>query len=150
MRSKGASIWLAASVAALVLACAIAGCGGSSEAAPLTRAAFVKQANAICQRAQVERKKGTQEAISAAAEADGSGEADAFAGALLEPVKTMTGELGDLGPPKKDEKQVEEIIAAFEGATEELEANIGSSQAPDAFAEADKLAVQYGMTECVI
>jgi hypothetical protein len=150
MRKKGASIWLAACLVALALAGAIVGCGGSSEAAPLTRAAFVKQANGICARAQDERKKGTKEAASAASGVDESEEEDALADALLEPVKTMTGELDDLGPPKKHEEQIGAIIAAFEDGTEKLETDLGSSQAPNAFAKADKLAVRYGLTACII
>lgn len=143
---------LAAALAAAILACAIAGCGSSSKAdsPPLSKPAFAKQANAICHEAAAARKQGTKEAVSKAAEADESEEAEVLTEALLAPVKTMTEELGELGPPKHQEKQVEEIIAAFEGGIEELEANPESSHAPSAFAEANELAARYGLTECAI
>lgn len=142
----------AAALAAAILVCAIAGCGSSSKAdsPPLSKPAFVKQGNAICQEAAEERKQGTQEAVSKAAEADESEEAEVLTEALLVPVKKMTEELGELGPPRHQKKQVEEIIAAFEGGIEELEANPESSHAPSAFAEANELAARYGLTECAI
>lgn len=150
------ALWVArffgAAGALLILAVVVAGCGGSSDAqgAPLPKPVFVKQANAICQRATEARKQASKEATSKAAEVDESEEAQVFTEALLASVKTMTEELGELGPPKHQEKQVEGIIVAFEGGIEEIEANPESSQVPFAFAEANKLAAAYGLTECSI
>jgi hypothetical protein len=126
----------------------IAGCGSSSEAAPLTKAAFVKQGNAICHRAAEDRKRGTREVVSSAADADD--EAGALTEALLAPVKTMTEELGDLGPPKRQEKQLETIVSAFEAGVAKVEEDPGSSRTPFVFDKADKLAAQFGLTECSI
>ena len=129
----------------------VAGCGSSdSHSAPLTKSAFVEQANGICKHATEERKQGTEEAVAKASEAGESEEAQVFTETLLAPVETMTEELGDLGPPRHLEDQVEAIIAAFEGGTEELEADPGFAKAPSAFSEANELAARYGLTECTI
>jgi hypothetical protein len=135
----------------LTIAVIVAGCGsGDSQSAPLTKSAFVEQANGICKNATEERQQGTKEAVAKAAEADESDEAQVFTETLLAPVETMTEELGDLGPPKQQEKQVEAIIAAFEGGAEELEADPGFTKGSTAFSEANELAARYGLTECTI
>jgi len=135
----------------LAIVLIVAGCGSSdSQSEPLTKVAFVKQGNEICHRATEERKQGTKEAVAKAAEADASDEVQVFTETLLAPVETMTEELGDLGPPKREEKQVEAIIAAFEGGTEKLEAEPGLAEAPSAYLEANKLAMRFGLTECTI
>jgi hypothetical protein len=129
----------------------VAGCGSSnSQSEPLTKTAFIQQGNEICHRATEERKQGTKEAISKAADADKSDEAQVFIETLLAPVETMTDELGELGPPKREERQVEAIIAAFEGGTKKIEADPGLAQAPSAYSEANELAARYGLTECTI
>jgi hypothetical protein len=69
---------------------------------------------------------------------------------LVAPVGTMAEELGGLGPPKGDEKQVAAIVKAFEAGVAKLEADPLASNAPSAFAKADELAAAYGLTDCVI
>jgi hypothetical protein len=132
------SIVLAGTLAAV-------GCGGSGDAAPLTRAQFIDQANAICSNSETERSTATREAAG-----DGE-EAAPVTKAALQPVQQMAEELGDLGPPAGDEREVEAIIASFEKGIKKLEASstdLVSTIA--AFERADELADEYGLTSCAI
>lgn len=70
--------------------------------------------------------------------------------AALPSIRTMTEEIGEIGFPKGDEAQVQAILAAFEAAIEEVEATPDPTTAAVAFAEADKLAENYGLVECTI
>jgi hypothetical protein len=123
------------------------GCG-SGDSEPLTKADFAKQANAICAKAEEERNKGSKEL--ADKEVASPEEAEVASEALLGPVSTMTEELGELGPPKGDEKQVEAIISAFEAGLAKLEAEPTSERSAFAFAKANELALDFGLTSCTI
>jgi hypothetical protein len=145
-----ASVGLIAGVLAI-------GCGGSSSggststssvstsSGPLDKSEFVQQANAICANAESER----DEVLRSAGGAEPTG--GELAMDALPPVQKMTEELGELTPPAGDEKQVTRIVAAFEAGIEKIEANPGDLNADiAAFAEADRLAEAYGLTECTI
>lgn len=149
---------------AVVVLWVASGCGsGSSSGAtssestttaapttPLSKPEFARRANAICRNAAAQRREAQKEAIAKGEEVARSEEAKVAMEALVAPVGSMTEELAELGAPKGEEKQVEAIIAAFEAGIESLEANPVSSHAATAFARADKLAVEYGLTDCVI
>jgi hypothetical protein len=133
----------------VAIAAAAIGCGGSAEAKPLTKAEFVLQANEICQGAEEERKQGEEELVEGDQADQAEGEEEVVE-ALVAPVGTMAEELGDLGPPKGDEKQVAAIVKAFEAGVAKLEADPLASDAASAFAKADELAAAYGLSECEI
>lgn len=134
----------AALLALALLALVVAGCGGSSDAAPLKKSQFVKEADQICATAQQERA-GQKEELT---ESEDSGEE--IMQLLLEPVQKMTDELGDLGPPEGQEKEVEAIIAAYEEGIAQLEAEPGGPEAVSAFDKANGLAEGYGLSGCTI
>lgn len=140
---------LALTAMALVVVAAV-GCGGSSEAAPLKRSAFIKQGNAICAETQAERADQEEELKDESGESGDSEEAEAVMGVLLGPVDKMTDELGNLGAPAGQEKEVEAIIAAFEKAASNLEEQPTGPKAVSAFDEANQMAVAYGLSECAI
>jgi hypothetical protein len=146
LREKVRQIGIAAAVAGLLATLAL-GCGGSSEAAPLKKPQFVKQANAVCVTTQAEREAQGKEI---AKQGSSSEDPEAVMQQLLEPVEKMTQELGNLGPPKGDEKQVEAIIEAYEAAASKLEADPGGADSSSAFDQANKLAAAYGLTDCTI
>lgn len=125
-----------------------AGCGGSSEAAPLTKATFVQQANAICVNANKERSQATKDL-----EDEGSGGADeATAGteSLTAPVQAMAEEIGDLGAPKGDEKEVKAIVDAFEAGVVQLDEDPVGPGAASAFTKANEMAAGYGLSDCSV
>ena len=134
----------------LLLAVAAIGCGGSSDPEPLSKSAFVEQANAICGNYAKEQKQVGEEVVAASESADPSEEAVAGTEKLVAPVKTMTDELSDLGPPKGDEKEVAAIIGAFEAGAAQLEAEPGGPDSVSAFDKANALATSYGLSDCTI
>lgn len=150
-KGKPGSLTIAAFivVALVTLVAVAAGCGSdSSEAAPLTKSAFVKEANEICVAATKERGQATKQL-----DDEGEGGADEVSAgteALTAPVQTMAEELGDLGAPKGDEKEVEQIVDAFEAGVAELEDEPVGTDAASAFAEANEMAAAYGLSDCSV
>lgn len=132
-----------------VLLAVIPGCGDSTEAAPLKKPQFIQQANEICRHSEDERKRALREATEqSAGEPD---QADLVTEAALPPIRTMTDELAELGAPRGDEKEVEEIVAGFERGIEMLEeapTDVPANMA--AFGEATEAAEAYGLISCGI
>lgn len=134
----------------VVLAALIAGCGGSSDAAPLKKPQFVKQANAICDSAQAERQALGKKFAGGGEGSGDSAEAEEVMGEILEPVETMTEQLAELGPPKGEEKEVEAIVSAFEAANAKLAAEPDGGNPVAAYDKANGLAAAYGLSSCSI
>lgn len=124
----------------------VQGCGGG-DSEPLRKAEFLQQGNEICKVANAEREEGSKESVNGSSEA---GDMEGFVTEVaLPPIQKMTSELGDLGAPKGDEKQVEAIVQGFESSAEQLEGDpVGVTS--DSFSAASKQAAAYGLTECVI
>ena len=134
---------------ALVAAMLIYGCGGG-DPEPLPKTAFLKQGNEICARAEKTRAEDSK-ALAENEGGSGDEELESFVSDAVAPsVGDMTSELGDLGAPKGEEKQVEKIIAEYEAGLEKLEAEPKLMLEGDPFAAANKMAGEYGLTECVI
>lgn len=132
-------------VCLIALAVAAAGCGeDSSKAEPLSKSAFIQQADAICANATKERNQASKELP----EGGGGSSDEAAAGieTLVSPITVMAEELGELTPPKGDEQQVEEIVDAFEAGVGELEEDPASPEAASAFAKANEEAENYGLS----
>jgi hypothetical protein len=135
---------------ALLCAAILAGCGGSGDD-PLTKAEFVKRADAICARG--ERTKDT--ALEAffrehQQQLQKSDEEDLVTEVALPPIQTMTGELADLSPPADEKETTGAIVGGYEAAVREIERDpaivISSTASP--FAKANKLAARYGLKTC--
>ena len=136
---------------ALLSASILAGCGSGGGDA-LTKAEFVKQANAICARG--ERTKDTAlEAFfreNQQTQLQKSDEEGLVTEVALPPIQTMTEELAELAPPADEKKATGAIVGGYEAAAREIERNpaivISSSASP--FAKANKLAARYGLETC--
>jgi hypothetical protein len=148
LREKGREFAAAVLATVLLVALVFAGCGDSSEAAPLKKPAFVQQANAICVNATQERKQASKELTED--EGDGSDEATAATEALVAPVQSMATELSELGIPKGDDKEIEEIVAAFEAGATKLEEDPAGPDAASAFTKANEKAAAYGLDDCSV
>lgn len=143
-------------VVALGLIAGGCGSGGDSGATPAPtpdKAAFIKSADAICEKTDKKQKKG-QLAFSAE-HPKGSGnrslEEEAVLAVGLPPVQEEAEELGKLPRPSGDGAKIEEIVKGLEGAVKKAEAKPGlllqeGSSGP--FAEVFKLAQEYGFKAC--
>jgi hypothetical protein len=138
----------------LLTAASIAsGCGSSSEAAPLSKAAFVKEGNAICLQAREEQGSALKEAASDSGGDSVSGEAEAeefVTEIALPPIEQMTEELADLGVPKGDEKRVAAIVTGLERGIAKSEADPSSAMTDASFVAVNRLAEAYGLADCTI
>jgi hypothetical protein len=140
-------------IAALLTAClvvlTVAGCGGSSQAETLKKPEFIKQADAICTESQKEREEAVNSATEGGAEPS---KAQLVTDTILPTVQQMTKELGELGAPEGDEKEVQAIIDAINSAAREVAAHAEGTLEQDvaAFKHADQLAEEYGLANCTI
>jgi hypothetical protein len=133
------------------LAALIAGCGddedsssgeGSSDAP--TKAEYLEEGNAIC--AKYNRQ--LDELFPQIPGQPGTPAFDSFAQEEIIPIlETQISEVDALTPPEGDEETTQAI---FDAANEGLETvkDDPSTLAGDAFAEANQLANDYGLTEC--
>jgi len=117
----------------------------SSEA--LTKEEFVAQANAICAQGNKEIDAAANDVFSSGKPSPAEME-DFVTQDLLPSVEDQVQQISELPPPEGDEEQVQEILDAAEQGIEEGKSDPQSFQKADPFAEANQLAVAYGMKEC--
>ncbi len=114
-------------MAAAVAVAVLSGCGGDSEAASLTKAEYVEQANEIC----AERKQEWDSALASyRKEAQNAGDnvklqrelaEKALADSMLPALKQQLESFEDLGAPEGKEKQAEKMVKSLSEAVQEIE-----------------------------
>lgn len=128
------------------------GADGNSSSAPLTKAQFVKKADAICENVPVRYRKllGEFEKEQKKQGKPKPSVAESNLAAAVPPLPEAAEELEALNPPSGDEQKVEAMIAALDAAAEGLEKKPNSAlsgpQSP--FDEFQKLTKAYGLTAC--
>lgn len=118
--------------------------GPSAETGRLSRPEFLRQGNEICAQTKAELE-----------EAAGLGAVtnpEAFAtGTAIPLIENQLEELGQLAPPRPDERLVAEILKEAEAALAKLKQEPDAvAEAPGLFARAGSLARDYGLAECTI
>lgn len=127
---------------------------GAIETSSLSKAEFVKQANAICAEGNEDlfTQLGTYLNKNASSSKDPEEvAADAMRQAVLPGVEGQIEEIRELGAPSGDEEQIEAFLAAQESSVESLEQQRSISLNTDvssAFKRAGQLAQRYGLQEC--
>jgi hypothetical protein len=133
-----------------------AGCGGGNDAASISKAEFVKRADAVCAETGEQIASGVGSFVAGYDGKEPEGEARAAAEAeLVETVMVPNKEneveqLREIGAPQGDEDQVEAIADALEEGIDEAkkrpeEAVQGKSRS---ILEAEQLARDYGLKGC--
>lgn len=146
--------WLKICLLALSLAAVAAGCGGGegTAASSLTKAEFIKAADAICEEADK-----TQDAELKAylkdnpkAEASKAGQIKLVASAGLPSVQSEIEELTELGTPEGEEAEVEALFESMEKALAESESDPSKvlTKAGNPFVALEKQAADYGFKAC--
>jgi hypothetical protein len=138
----------------LALACVAlaAGCGSSDSEETLTKAEFVKQAGAICEKSQEERGK----AVAAVAEnANPKGnvqkQQEQVIRKALPTYEEAARQIEELGAPEGQEEKVEALVEAMDEAAERAMADPHTAMTSNIFfREADKLAEEYKLSGCII
>jgi hypothetical protein len=143
---------LLAGVAALVML--MGGCGGSDEE-PLTKAEYLKKADAICAKASSEMAADYQafakENEIKKGELPSSAQGREVAKALYLPnLQRRVESLATLSSPSGDEEKVEAFLSAAERGIAEAEKNINGllGQGKYPFEEAKKIGATYGYKVC--
>lgn len=127
--------------------------GGDGDAggdgAPLSKAAYVKQGDAICEKVPL-RFSQTLTTLEKESKGKKLSPAEANLKAAVPPLYTAAEELEGLTPPSGQEAKTEAIIDALEGAAKGLEAKPTSelSGPKSPFAEFQKLSKEFGFKAC--
>lgn len=131
-----------------------AGCGGGGEdtSTSLTKAQFVKQANAICANYN---KQMAADFSKYAKEQSGGGStqispAEAVAKATIPATKEELEDLRALPVPSGEEEKVEALLERRQEALEKIEDEPLFKTAGDPFEEFNQPLTDYGLTECAL
>ena len=150
---------MAIAFSVLAFAALAVGCGGgddssdaSSASAPLTKAEFIKQADAICdeasQQSQTEAEEFAKENDFELEEANKKQLEEAVSAVLIPNLNQQAEDIAALDAPAGDEERIEELTASLEDAAAEVEDDPGVVFSGDALAEPGKLAEDYGLKVC--
>jgi hypothetical protein len=158
-------------IAALVCAAfavAVAGCGGGDDSssttastgvsgatgasgAPLTKEQFIQQADAICQEGNQATRQAANDLFSNGQQPTDEQVSQYVNDTLVPTIQSEVDQIGALTPPAGDEDDVQAILAAVSDALDQVKQSPSSLLASGdegPFAEADRLAVDYGLKVC--
>lgn len=143
-------------VAGLAAVLIATGCGSSGDSQPVTKAEFIKEAEAACAQRQEKahnefisyaKKAVEQKASQAEKEAQA---AEATEGILIPALRGEVEDIRALTAPQRDTRTIEQILSAIESgirkAEEDPAAALGES--PVLFARSSQLAEEYGLERC--
>ena len=135
----------------VLVACFLGGCGGEDEEA-LTKAEYVKQGEAICERHNKKKDaallKAFEDLSKSGKTAGPKAEEEVIADVALPPVAQMTEELADLGLPEEQEAEAEKFISEMEAAVSEVEEDPSRALTAEPFGQAKASAKRLGFTAC--
>jgi hypothetical protein len=140
------------SLAAILIA---VGCGGGGSS--LTKAEFVEQADTICRRA--EEKKGAaiekyilELGVSPTKPMTHPQVERQTKKVILPPIRSAITQISELGAPSGEEETIDKLINSLEAASDKTEERSEKTNLKyiDPYAEAAKLARQYGFKACFV
>ena len=134
---------------ASVLLLAACGSSGSDTTATITKAAFLKQGNAICANGNKEIDQASKN-LGQNGEQPSQAQLEKFVNETVLPsVEKQVAALEALPVPSGDEDQVQAILdAANQGIDQGKQDPTSLTGNSDPFAKASQLANEYGLTEC--
>jgi hypothetical protein len=151
---------LLAAIAALAIV--VAGCGGGSDSSSsegstsaLTKAEFVKQGNAICAKGNEAIEEGFEKWVkenhlSQKQEPTKAQLTQASEEVLIPNVRKEITDIRALGLPQEGAEEADAVLTAAEKGLEEgeEEPTVLANESSPAFAEANKLAREFGLVKC--
>lgn len=142
-------------LAAIAAVASLAGCGSGGDgtaSAPLTKAEFIKQGDAICEKADGKQKVELQAYLKEhpAARSSQAGQEKMILEVGAPPIQSEAEELAALEPPADDQDEIGAIVEAIEEAVSKVKEDPSNltTGAKGPFAKADKLARAYGFKAC--
>jgi hypothetical protein len=147
--SKG----LIALFAGVLLVALVAGCGSSGSDDSLTKAEFIKQADAICTKGEKSIEDGAEkfaEENDVNTEKPTKAQQEEVIQQVVAPeIRQQAEEIGDLGAPSGEEDKVEAIVTSVEEGADELESKPAQLiEGKNPLAAGSKLAKEYGLKVC--
>jgi hypothetical protein len=145
--------------AAVLLACVAAGCGDDDKGSPdddkpVTKAAFITSADALCTKTNAEITKAAAK-LRKKSQKDGTlpkrDVVNFFSGTSLPAYDDLVRQLGALTPPKGDEAKIDGLLATLASAIDTVKDDpekFASTAAKDPFADFNTRARAYGMKVC--
>jgi hypothetical protein len=139
---------------ALAVVAFLAGCGGSGDPPPLTKAEFIKQGDEICANAEAELEEGIgiythEEEFNEVTGPTKKQELGLVVDVILPRFQILAEELGELGPPEGEEAKIEEIIVGLEEAVADGEADPRSVlTGANPFEAVREDAAEFGLRVC--
>jgi hypothetical protein len=124
---------------------------GPAGAEPLSSEAWIRGADSICAQGDREIERDAQTSFEAGQL--GPAATERFARDVIAPnIQDQLDRLRELTPPEGDEEEVDAIIDAAQTGVREIERDPGlvgeGDDAGGAFSDANRLAEEYGLTEC--
>lgn len=123
--------------------------GGDGDGSRLTKAEFIKRADAICERIDEEQLNRLQRVVKEDPSIieDDQAEAELAISVGMPLIKQQAAEIEELGAPAGDEEEVQTILDAMTEAAEGVEREVPPSLIGE-FREVNKLAERYGFDAC--
>jgi hypothetical protein len=155
--ADGRGISLILGVLTVAIGLAMAGCGSGSDSTPISKAEFVKRADAVCAEVEKKMSSGLRSFIARyeGKEPEGAAARTAAQAALIETVmapnkRNEAEQLREIGSPKGDEDQVEAIADTLDEGVDEAEKRPQAAVNGElkALLKAEKLAGEYGLENC--
>ena len=132
-----------------------AGCG-SSDPSPIAKAAFVKQASAICATTVKKMETASAALIDEYAHAQGDKQQIKSAGVkyvsatLVPDVQTELDEIHAVGLPRGDEEEATQILESIQEVVDAAQDNPEAYPSEVQFKKSEKLADGYGLESCPV
>ncbi|MGH3993052.1 MAG: hypothetical protein ACRDSN_11400 [Pseudonocardiaceae bacterium] len=158
MRKTLLAVLLAAAIAAVA-----AGCGGDDDddetattattgasGGALTKDAFVTAADGVCAQGDKQIDQAAQQEFGGGGEPSTAEQERFFTDTVLPNIQNQIDGIRALAPPEGDEEQVTTILDAAQDAIDESEQDpsVITGGGEDPFAEANRLAEEYGLKDC--
>jgi hypothetical protein len=132
------------------------GCGSNDDdgdtSAPLTKAAFLKKGNQICQKRLDEKDAAVKTAVKKSQEEEegtpSKQRQEEVANDILTTYQELTKELDELPPPENSEAKADDLVAELESGIEKAEANPLTLLRVNLFEEASQAARANGLETC--
>jgi hypothetical protein len=137
--------------AILTVGLVLVACGSSNDnsTTALSKAAFLKQGNAICKRGNQQINAASKTAFTS--KKPSQAELNKFVnGTLIPAIQGQISGVKALAPPTGDEAKVTAIVDSAQAALDKgkKDPTLFTSNKGDPFAQANKLATAYGLTVC--
>jgi hypothetical protein len=138
------------SIGLVLTACGSSNDNSTSTTAALTKAAFLKQGNAVCRKGNQQIQVASNKAFPKGKKPTAAAEKEFINGTLIPDIQKEIDGVSALGAPKGDEAKVKAIVDSAQSDLDQAKKDptVFFSNKGDPFKKSNKLANAYGLTVC--